>query len=376
MGLLERLRALFRRAPVVVTARASRPARGRVDHVVVLDGTMSSLSPGTASNAGLAFQLLGEGGPSPGRTLYYEQGTQLETWRDILAVAFGRGINRQIRRAYGHLASHYRPGDRIFLIGYSRGAYAVRSLAGAIDRVGLLTRESATERNVSLAYRHYRRGPDGVAAKAFRARFCHAAVEIEMVGVWDTVKALGLRLPLLWMLTERRHAFHSHRLGLSVRYGAHALALGETRVAFAPVMWQTREGREGVMEQVWFRGAHPDVGGQIGALHAARPLSNIPLVWMLERMEARGLQLPEGWRARFPCDPAAPSVGTWRGLGALFLLRERRVVGVDPSERLHASAAPSAPAWVARAFEGRAANSVVPFGSTAEATLAGSTPRP
>ena len=84
-----------------------------------------------------------------------------------MAIVEGRGLNRQIRRAYGWLASHYREGDRIFLFGYSRGAYAVRSLAGVIDRVGLLRREHATERGVQLAYRHYQNGPDTVAAAAF-----------------------------------------------------------------------------------------------------------------------------------------------------------------------------------------------------------------
>jgi uncharacterized protein (DUF2235 family) len=112
----------------------------------------------------------------------------------------GAGINRQIRRVYGFLASRYRPGDRIFLFGYSRGAYAVRSLAGVIDRVGLLRAECATERNVEIAYRHYRRGIDGAAQRAFVKRFCHAEAPVEMVGVWDTVKALGFRAPIVWKL--------------------------------------------------------------------------------------------------------------------------------------------------------------------------------
>ena len=101
------------------------------------------------------------------------------------------------------------------------------------------------------------------------------------------------------------------------------------------------------MEQVWFRGTHGDVGGQLDGFHAARPLSNIPLVWMLERAEAHGLILPEGWRARYPTDPDAPSIGKWRGWGKIFLFRKARVVGQDPSERLHESvrgrAEPDAP---------------------------------
>jgi hypothetical protein len=88
---------------------------------------------------------------------------------------------------------------------------------------------------------------------------------------------------------------------------------------------------------VWFPGAHGDVGGQLGGYDVARPLANLSLVWMLERAEACGLPLPTGWRADFPTDPTAPSVGTWMSWGKLFWIRKRRVVGADRSERLHES---------------------------------------
>ncbi|MFN4129454.1 MAG: DUF2235 domain-containing protein [Paracoccaceae bacterium] len=318
-------------------APPSGPGRGVVDHVVILDGTMSSLSPGHETNAGLAFRLLAEGVPGQRRRLYYEPGLQWEGWRNLGSVAQGRGINRQISRAYGWLASQYRPGDRIYLLGYSRGAFAVRSLAGLIDRVGLLRHDCATERNVRLAYRHYRAGAETRAAQVFAQQTCHIGAPIEMVGVWDTVKALGLRLPLLWMLTDQQHAFHNHHLGTSIRHGFHALALHESRTVFDPVLWQCPEGWEGNVEQVWFAGSHADVGGQVGPLAAARPLANIPLVWMLDRAETCGLALPDGWRDRFPCDPQAPMVGTWRSWGKLLLLRHRRVMGRDRSEKLHPS---------------------------------------
>jgi hypothetical protein len=90
------------------------------------------------------------------------------------------------------------------------------------------------------------------------------------------------------------------------------------------------------------------VGGQLSGFEAARPLSNIPLVWMLERVEAHGLALPADWRRRFPCDAQAPSVGTWRGLGKLFVLRAPRSVGLDPSERFHGTLRPGAPAQALR----------------------------
>ena len=311
-------------------------SRGSIDHVIILDGTMSSLKPGCESNAGLAYRLISE--VSGHRlSVYYEAGLQWEDWRATMDVLTGCGINHQIRRAYGYLASRYRDGDRIFLMGYSRGAYAVRSLAGVIDRVGLLKAENATERNVRMAYRHYKATPGSPAARKFTRAFCHDTAPIEMVGVWDTVKALGMRLPVIWRWTEESHAFHNHRLGDCIRHGYHALALDETRAVFTPVLWESRSDFNGHVEQVWFRGTHGDVGGQLGGYRPARPLANMALVWMLEHAESHGLNLPERWRDRFPVDPEAPSVGTWRGWGKIFWIRAPRIIGNDPSERLHES---------------------------------------
>ena len=325
---------------VAVTVAGGAPKRGRVDHVVILDGTLSSLDPGYETNAGLVYKLLSEVTPKRRVSVYYEAGIQWEGWRRSNDVIQGHGINRQIRRAYGFLASRYQPGDRIYLMGYSRGAYAVRSLAGIIDQVGLLRADAATMRNVTTAYRHYQLTPDSDTARAFAAIHCHPHVEVEMVGVWDTVKALGIRFPLLWMLSEAKHSFHNHRLGSSIRFGFHALAMHENRAAFAPVLWDCPEGREARVEQVWFRGAHGDIGGQLGTFMAARPLANIPLVWMLERAEGCGMPLPDGWRARFPCDPDAPAVGAWRSWAKFFLLRRRRPIGLSLSEAVHPTARP------------------------------------
>ncbi|MGC9369210.1 MAG: DUF2235 domain-containing protein [Paracoccaceae bacterium] len=334
--LLDRITGWFRRSGT----KAHTPLRARqaLTHVIILDGTMSSLEPGCETHAGTTYKLLSELPAAAAVSLYYEAGIQWPGWRNGHDVALGRGINRQIRRAYGYLASRYRPGDRIFLMGYSRGAYAVRSLAGVIERVGLLRADCATVRNVRQAYRHYQSENDGPVARAFAHAYCHEGAEIEMIGVWDTVKALGLRLPLVWALAERRHAFHNHELSPVVRHGYHALALDETREVFEPVLWHCPPGWEGNVEQVWFRGTHGDIGGQLDGYEPARPLANIPLVWMLEKAEGCGLPLPEAWRARFPCDAEAPSVGSWRGWGKLFLLRRRRRVGEDPSEALHPTA--------------------------------------
>ncbi|SMY08972.1 DUF2235 domain-containing protein [Flavimaricola marinus] len=333
MPLRDWIFGLFNSRPRRKDSRGRR--RGPTTHVIILDGTMSSLARGLETNAGKTFKLLRDGGLREDLTVYYEAGIQWRDWGSTVDVMTGRGINRQIERAYGVLASRWRPGDRIVLIGYSRGAYAVRSLAGVIGNVGLVRSREATVRNIRQAYRHYRDGAQSEAAEEFNRLFCHPDVEIEAVAVWDTVKALGLRLPILWRWAQARHDFHDHSLGPHVHNGFHALALDETREAYAPVLWTTDPSWPGRMEQVWFNGTHGDVGGQIDGVVEARPLANIPLVWLLDRLELCGLPLPDGWRERFPQDPSAPSIGTWRRWGKLFLSRRRRIYGRDPSERLH-----------------------------------------
>lgn len=322
-------------------ARRPRPPghdlRTPIDHVIILDGTLAGLRDHAFSSAGLFYRLLARNGLRANRVIYYEEGQQWTGWRHLPGLLTGSGVGGQIADAYAHLASRYRPGDRVFLFGYSRGAFAVRSLAGMIHRVGLLREKAATQRNIRMVWRHYRLGPERRAARVFAAARCHDHVPIRMIGVWDTVKALGVRLPLLWMLSEARYAFHDAKLSDNVQNGFQALALDETRAAFRPLVWHTNDDTHTRVEQVWFRGAHSDIGGQIGDFTAARPLANIPLVWMLDRAEGCGLDLPAGWREEFPCDPLAPAVGTWRGFGALFLLRARRHPGGDASERLHES---------------------------------------
>lgn len=312
-----------------------RSAREPQTHVVILDGTMSSLDEGQETNAGRTYKLLSES--QPDLSLYYEAGVQWRGLRSAPDVMMGRGINRQIRRAYGFLASRYRPGDRIFLVGYSRGAFAVRSLAGVIDRVGLLKAEHSEERNIRTIYRIYESGHHTAGLDGFVKDHCHDEAPIEMVGVWDTVKALGFRLPLVWRWSAPKHDFHNHDLGRSIRHGFHALARDETRSVYKPVLWECPEDWQGRIEQVWFPGTHGDVGGQLGGFEAARPLANIPLVWMLERMESCGLPLPDGWRSRYEQNPHAPSASTWRGFGKLFLIRRRRDIACGICEELHHS---------------------------------------
>jgi uncharacterized protein (DUF2235 family) len=314
---------------------ASRPPRTLV-HIV--DGTFSSLDPGRETHAGRLRNLLSEIAPRADLLTGYHRGIQGRGLRGWLRAASGLGLNDSICHAYAHLASRYRPGDRIFLFGYSRGAYAVRSLAGLIDRVGLLRPESALERRVHRAFRLYETGSESARA-AFNARHCHPETFIEMIGVWDTVKALGLQYPLLSRLHPMATEFHDHDLGPHIRNGFQALALDEDRTAYSPVMWDRAAGWQGRLEQLWFPGAHADVGGMLNGYAAARPLSELSLHWMLERAEDCGLPLPPDWRARLAPDPGGPMHGARRGVGRLFLLRRPRRVNFHAGEDLHPSVA-------------------------------------
>jgi len=312
-------------------------ARAPINHVVIMDGTLSTLSPHMETNAGLTYKLLCSMSRTASMSLLYEEGIQWCRLGSVIDVAAGRGITTQIRRAYGFIASRYRPGDRIYLFGFSRGAYAVRSLAGMIDQIGLLRSEHATVSNILQVCRYYRASSKSETVQTFSRKYCCQDTRIEMVGIWDTVKALGIQYPLLWRLAPQPVDFHNEALGPTTRNGFQALALDETRNAFAPVLWRTDAHWHGQLEQAWFRGAHADVGGHVGTYQKARPLSNIPLVWMLEHAENCGLPLPDGWRARFPTDPTAPAYGCFRGLAKFFLARHKRAPLQDPSEYIHPS---------------------------------------
>lgn len=315
---------------------ADRPAR---THVFIIDGTLSRLDEGHESHAGTLYKLLLEVPRSAAQTVAYDPGIQGEGLRKWLNVAAGLTINLSIEAGYATLSSRYRPGDRIMLFGFSRGAYAARSLAGFIGRIGLLHHRHAMQRRVHRAFRYYQADALSAQGQAFSRTFCHHTVAVDLIGVWDTVRALGLPYPLLSRLAPMATEFHDHKLGDHVLRAYQALALDETRTAYAPLPWALQPDWPGELSQAWFAGAHSDIGGQVHGHLPARPLADYALVWMLERAEAGGLILPKGWRDRIPLDAAAPMLGNRSGRARLFLSRARRVAGLCGSEFEHPSVA-------------------------------------
>jgi uncharacterized protein (DUF2235 family) len=315
------------------------PDRAPRTHILLIDGTFSRLTKGQETNIGLIYRLLEDVGQRADQSFGYHPGVQGKGWWGWFQAATGIGLNAAISESYARLASLYKPGDRVILLGYSRGAYAVRSLAGWIGRIGLLKARHATHRRVARSFRYYEQTLETKGSRAFSERFCHRQVQIEMIGAFDTVRALGLPYPVLNRLASLVVDFHDHRLSPCVRHAFHALALDETRVAYVPIPWTPGPDWPGRLEQVWFAGAHADVGGQVWRKPAARGLSNIPLVWMISRLERCDVRLPTDWRQRFELDPAAPALGNKRGWGKLFVMRAARLVRSAHYESVHRSVA-------------------------------------
>jgi hypothetical protein len=206
-----------------------------------------------------------------------------------------------VRAGYRFLALNYEPGDEIFLFGFSRGAYTARSIAGMIGNTGLLTRKSLVLGFLGEALERYQHRPAIPAgsrfetAPAFREACCHPDTPITFLGVFDTVGALGVPTML-----HTDHEFHDVKLGRGVRVARQALAIDERRRSFAPCLWSVADGSPETVEvlasdgstgsvprvkQVWFQGAHTDVGGG----YAESGLSDMTLLWMTDQARECGL---------------------------------------------------------------------------------------
>jgi uncharacterized protein (DUF2235 family) len=203
----------------------------------------------------------------------------------LIGGAFGQGLFKNIEDAYSFIVHNYVDGDEIFLLGFSRGAYTVRSTAGLIRKCGLLHKIHA-ERFIE-AYNLYRRRdltPDTPEASAFRKNYSRE-VRIKFIGVWDTVGSLGIPFGFLAFLTKHRYEFHDVKLSRIVENGFHAVAIDEQRRPYRPTLWEIEQPAEQNIEQVWFVGVHNNIGG---GFFDSR-LSDISFLWMKEKAESCGL---------------------------------------------------------------------------------------
>ena len=201
----------------------------------------------------------------------------------------GKGIEKNVMDDYRYIVQNYTPGDEIWLFGFSRGAYTVRSLCGLINNCGILKRPDANL--IEAAFTLYKKSgkvnaPKGKNSTEFRCQHSHPSREVKFVGVWDTVGALGIPISFLGFFDEKDE-FYDTKLGRNVRIARHALAIDEIRVDFEPSIWKTRENLD--LKQVWFSGAHADIGGSQKPDKDGSLVADIALDWMLREVNAHGL---------------------------------------------------------------------------------------
>lgn len=261
--------------------------------VICCDGTWNRADNTTVSNVekiARTIQLEPEQAAGVQQMVLYLPGVGTAGYQTdkILGGAFGLGLTNNVLNAYRFLSINYQPGDEIFIIGFSRGAYTARSLAGMVGKVGLLTREAMIGGHLPEAgqrYRHRGEWPqEWSSPEQFRAEHCHPSVPITFLGVFDTVGALGVPGVL-----GKRHQFHDVELGDAVRVARQALAVDEPRMKFEPCLWLApppdKPQQPGRIKQVWFEGAHSDVGGG----YEEAGLSDTALLWMAAEAQAQGL---------------------------------------------------------------------------------------
>ncbi|MEM8951272.1 MAG: DUF2235 domain-containing protein [Pseudomonadota bacterium] len=301
--------------------------------ILLSDGTgNSSLSP-FKTNVWRLYQALDLQNEADGRSrqlAFYDSGVGTLGFKplQVLGGAFGWGLSRNVRQLYENLCRHYQPGDRIYVFGFSRGAFTARILAHFICTCGILDREKSVQgrptcrmntdrglkKGVKRAYKSYRHTYWQEAslwlkfvsylprtlrnlvdrwrvlpAADFREHCSHEpdAVEeqVAFVGVWDTVDAVGLPIDELSTVLDKMiypYKFTDFDFPVGVARGRQALAIDDERHSFHPLLWNEDADEEnGVkpdVEQVWFAGAHSNVGGS----YPEDGLAYISLSWMID----------------------------------------------------------------------------------------------
>jgi len=311
------------------TRTAQEPGRNLI---VCCDGTNNQFGPEN-TNVVRLVQVL-DRNPFKQR-IYYDPGLgtlpEPGTWDKIsqwiskvAGLAFGAGINWKVQQAYTYLLNMWEPGDKVFLFGFSRGAYTVRVLGGMLFAIGLLPR--GCENLVPYAFRLYkgvrdeRKSSGGIKkwsnlCDEFRWTFARPMFSndqgrhfpIHFLGVWDTVSSVG------WVLNPEKFPYTARNPGLQIV--RHAVSLDERRWFFRQNLMK-RAGQQELVE-VWFPGVHCDVGGGYNALYSDNPkaysqLWRLSFEWILTEAEKAGLILDEQRLQKILESPAPPWISSWR----------------------------------------------------------------
>ncbi len=291
--------------------------------IICADGTGNSTISGRGTNVFKLYEAVDQNGhrfdsAAVQQVAIYHDGVGTESlkWLRMFGGVFGWGLSRNVKQLYGELARVYDPDDRIFLFGFSRGAFTVRTLAGLVTSCGILdpTRYPTNlgfRRAIRQAYAHYRRKYQTALSRMMRGKVAitdedlrqqySVGIEafadpdrkiIEFVGVWDTVDAVGSPFGIANVINSMvyRFKFPDTTLSPEIAHACHALSLDEARQSFEPVLWCEQPGDSGRLDQVWFAGSHSNVGGG----YPRQGMSLVALDWMMRKAEQHGLRfLPQ-----------------------------------------------------------------------------------
>ena len=204
----------------------------------------------------------------------------------------------------------YEAGDRVFLFGFSRGAFTVRALAGMLHKCGLL--QKGSNNLIPYASKINNRHDNDDIAAGFKETYSHEC-KPHFIGVWDTVGSMG------WFWGRK---FFDTYLNEDVTYGYQAVSIDERRRHFPVSLWnESRVLEHQTIVQVWFPGFHSDVGGS----HPDPGISDITLKWMLENARDKGLRLKEGWIENLNPNPYGQIDESWKGVWRIWRPTVRRI---------------------------------------------------
>ncbi len=276
--------------------------------VICSDGTGNSALKGRGTNVFKLYEAVDLSEPKenpsrPQQVAFYDDGVGTDNLKllRLAGGAFGFGLSRNVKQLYTELARVHEHGDNIFLFGFSRGAYTVRTLAGLIVDCGIPKYSSDGElrKAVKDAFKKHRRRykrfmrmrnllqkekkPDGSVSQDNDDR------KVKFIGVWDTVDAVGFPIDEIadgWNQVIYPFKFPDFTLSPLVEKACHAICIDDERHTFHPVMWNEHGEKGNRIEQVWFSGVHSNVGGG----YEKQGMSLVALYWMMTKAEEKGLR--------------------------------------------------------------------------------------
>jgi uncharacterized protein (DUF2235 family) len=245
---------------------------------------------------------------NPTQLKYYDSGVGTDgTPIDHLAGgAMGDGLFQKVQDCYAFLGNVYDVGDKIYIFGFSRGAFTARSVAGMIAGFGVpsVNLDNETVPKIFAAYRQPDPAQKSALHDSLKAVYGLQDVTLEMVGVWDTVGSLGIPGIFFNILNQKKYGFLDTTIHPCILHGYHAVCIDERRAQFKPTLWTNTDGsalpNNAQVEQVWFPGVHCDVGGS----YLESGLSDIALSWMMHKAKKHGLVFDPKSEVQYLAPPA------------------------------------------------------------------------